>query len=195
MKAYKSLTDAQIRQLISAGCRSQDWSRVKIRGGIENITDTEFSGDVTIGSLEGSFTLPGGVVRASGIHHARLHNVSIGDGCLIDNISNYIANYDIGAHCLIENVDLLFMDGAGRFGNGVEVSVLSETGGREVKIFDRMDAQTAYIMGYEHPSFLFRSAEPLEIGETVTVRGEINALYSSPLLPFVGSATVERDAP
>ena len=151
MKAYKSLTDAQIRQLISAGCRSQDWSRVKIRGGVENITDTEFSGDVTIGSLEGSFTLPGGVVRASGIHHARLHNVSIGDGCLIDNISNYIANYDIGAHCLIENVDLLFMDGAGRFGNGVEVSVLSETGGREVKIFDRMDAQTAYIMAmYRH---------------------------------------------
>ena len=151
MKAYKSLTDAQIRQLISAGCRSQDWSRVKIRGGVDNITDTEFSGDVTIGSLEGSFTLPGGVVRASGIHHARLHNVSIGDGCLIDNISNYIANYDIGAHCLIENVDLLFMDGAGRFGNGVEVSVLSETGGREVKIFDRMDAQTAYIMAmYRH---------------------------------------------
>lgn len=57
------------------------------------------------------------------------------------------------------------------------------------------DGQTAYILGYEHPSFLFRSAEPLEIGETVTVRGEINALYSSPLLPFVGSATVERDAP
>lgn len=57
------------------------------------------------------------------------------------------------------------------------------------------DGQAAYIMGYEHPSFLFRSAEPLEIGETVTVRGEINALYSSPLLPFVGSATVERDAP
>ena len=151
MNELRNLSEAEIRQLEAAGCRSTDWTRVRVSGSVDAISDTEFSGDVEIGELEGTFTLPGGVVRSSGIHHARLHNVRVGAGCLIDNISNYIANYDIGAHCLIENVDLLFMDGPGRFGNGVEVSVLSETGGREVKIYDRLDAQTAYIMAmYRH---------------------------------------------
>ena len=43
------------------------------------------------------------------------------------------------------------MDKKSRFGNGVEVSVLNETGGREVMIHDRLSAHQAYIMAlYRH---------------------------------------------
>ena len=51
-----------------------------------------------------------------------------------ENIQNYIANYEIGHDTFIENVDIILVDGVSKFGNGVEVSVLNETGGREVLI-------------------------------------------------------------
>ena len=87
----------------------------------------------------------------SGIRNATLHNVSVGDNCLIENINNYIANYTIGEHTIIDNCDLIVVDGKSYFGNGVEVAVLNETGGREVIINDKLSAHTAYIMAlYRH---------------------------------------------
>ena len=99
-------------------------------------------------------------------------------------MTDYIANYDIGHDTYIENVDLIFVDGNCSFGNGVEVSVLNETGGREVKIFDRMSAQIAYVLAmYRHrPGLIARMNEQIEayarehssergtIGDHVTVR-------------------------
>ena len=80
-----------------------------------------------------------------------LHNVSVGDNCCIENIQNYIANYEIGHDTFIENVDIILVDGLSKFGNGVEVSVLNETGGREVLINDKLSAHQAYILAlYRH---------------------------------------------
>ena len=80
-----------------------------------------------------------------------MHNVTVGNYCCIENVKNYIANYQIGDYTFIENVDIILVDGKSRFGNGVEVSVLNETGGREVAIYDRLSAHQAYIMAlYRH---------------------------------------------
>ena len=57
--------------------------------------------------------------------------MTVGDNCCIENIQNYIANYTIGNDAFIENVDVILVDGVSKFGNGVEASVLNETGGRE----------------------------------------------------------------
>ncbi|MDY4528806.1 MAG: DUF4954 family protein, partial [Parabacteroides sp.] len=90
-----------------------------------------------------------------------LHNVSVGDNCCIENISNYIANYDIGHDCFIENVDILLVEGESTFGNGTPVSVLNETGGREVLINDKLSAHQAYIVAlYRHrPELIARMKE------------------------------------
>ena len=95
--------------------------------------------------------MPGGIRKHAGIREAYLHNVEIGDNCLIENIKNYIANYRIGDHTLIENVDIILVDRDTSFGNNVEVSILNETGGREVPIHDRLSAHQAYMLGlYRH---------------------------------------------
>jgi hypothetical protein len=139
---------------------------------------------VRFGKFEAQFTLPGGLHKHAGIRNATLHNVTIGDNSLVENVTDYIANYDIGHDTYIENVDLIFVDGNCSFGNGVEVSVLNETGGREVKIFDRMSAQIAYVLAmYRHrPGLIARMNEQIEayarehssergtIGDHVTVR-------------------------
>jgi hypothetical protein len=43
------------------------------------------------------------------------------------------------------------VDRVSKFGNGVEVAVLNETGGREVLINDKLSAHQAYVMAlYRH---------------------------------------------
>ena len=39
-----------------------------------------------------------------------LHNVTVGDNCCIENVKNYIANYEIGAYTFIENVDIILVE-------------------------------------------------------------------------------------
>ena len=150
---YKKLTQEEIEMLTAAGCKAEDWERVKTSAPetLKYIKNVRFSGDVCFGRFEAAITLPGGLRKHSGLRNVTLHNVTVGDNTLVENITDYIANYDIGSDCYIENVDLLYNDGNCRFGNGIEVSVLNETGGREVKIYDRLSAQTAYILAmYRH---------------------------------------------
>ena len=152
-EAYRKLTAEEIELLVAAGCKAEDWDRVKTSAPetLKYIKHVRFSGDVRFGRFDAAFTLPGGLPKHSGLRDVVLHNVTIGDNTLIENVTDYIANYDIGSDCYIENVDLLYTDGHCRFGNGIEVSVLNETGGREVPIYDRLSAQTAYILAmYRH---------------------------------------------
>ena len=160
MATYQPLTQAQIELLEQRGCRAEDWSTVFTSApeSLNYIRGVRFSGTVKFGRFEEVFTLPGGVKKHSGLRECTLHNVTVGDNSLIENVTNYVANYMIGEHTYIENVDLLLCDGPCSFGNGVEVSVLSETGGREVKIYDRLSAQIAYVLAmYRHrPALIAR---------------------------------------
>ena len=153
MKKYRKLTESEIRQLESQLCAAEDWNLVDVAENFspEFIRGARFSGNVRLGEFVKSFEMPGGISKHSGIYYATLHNVCVGDDCCIENVKNYIANYVIDHETFIENVDIILTDGPSTFGNGVEVTVLNETGGREVMINDRLTAQTAYVMAlYRH---------------------------------------------
>lgn len=170
---YRQLSQEEIQSLAARGCSAQDWSRILVADPFDvmRIHDAHFSGDIRIGMLLGEFTLPGGFVKQNGIRHATLHDVTVGDGCCIENVQNYIARYDIGDHCFIENVDIIVCEGESTFGNGVEVSVLSETGGREVTIFDRLSSQEAYVMAlYRHRPELIGNMKKMIAGYCESVR-------------------------
>lgn len=184
--AYRPLTPEEIDLLVGYGCRAEDWSMVETSDpeSLKYIRNVRFSGKVRFGKFEAHFILPGGLYKHTGIRNATLHNVTVGDNSLVENVTDYIANYDIGHDAYIENVDLIFTDGPCSFGNGVEVSVLNETGGREVKIYDRLSAQIAYVLAmYRHrPGLINRLNEQIEayarehsaergtIGNHVTIR-------------------------
>ncbi len=151
--SYRSLTEAEVLRLQSQACLADDWGKVKVAEDFttEYVHHTRFSGEVRLGVFQKEFTLPGGIGKHSGLRHVTLHNVTVGDNCCIEHIQNYIANYEIGSDTFIENVDIILVDGVSTFGNGVEVSVLNETGGREVPIHDKLSAHLAYIMAlYRH---------------------------------------------
>ena len=155
---YRQLTPAEIAALQQQGCVSEDWNLIEVADAFSpaHIVRTTFSGHIRLGVFTRSFTLGGGVTRHSGISDACLHNVTVGDNCLIRSVQGYIANYDIASDCLIDSVGIISTDEPSSFGNGVKVSVLNETGGREVLIHDRLSSHEAYMIAlYRHrPAFV-----------------------------------------
>lgn len=150
---YRKLSTQEVLALKSQRCFSKEWDKILVDPDFKynKIWDVEFSGDIRLGVFDGCFELPGGVKKQAGLCKVKLHNVSIGDNTCIENIHNYIANYDIGKGCIIENVDKIVTEGESSFGNGVEASVLNETGGREVPINNKLSAHFAYIIAlYRH---------------------------------------------
>lgn len=157
MRSYRALTQEEIGRLEAQACTAADWNDVQVAEAFtpDYVHHTRFSGKIRLGVFEGEFRLAGGVCKHAGLSYAALHNVTVGDNCFIENVKNYIANYEIGESVFIENVDIILVDKKSRFGNGVEVSVLNETGGREVMIHDRLSAHQAYIMAlYRHRPLL-----------------------------------------
>ena len=167
---------------------ASDWNSVKVAEGFrpDHIHYIRFSGNVRLGVFDEDFKLAGGIVKHSGMYYATLYNVVVGDNCYIENVKNYIANYEIGDSTFIENVDIILVDGRSRFGNGVEVSVLNETGGREVYIHDRLSAHQAYIMAlYRHrPKLIERMKRIVEdyaesrASETGTIGSHVTIVNS-----------------
>lgn len=188
MRNYRALTSEEIKRLEAQACTATDWNEVQVAEGFtpEYIHHTRFSGKVRLGVFEDEFHLAGGVRKHAGLSYVTLHNVTIGDNCFIENVKNYIANYEIGESVFIENVDIILTDKKSRFGNGVEVSVLNETGGREVMIHDRLSAHQAYIMAlYRHRPLLIERMKALieayveaQASETGTIGNRVSIVNS-----------------
>ena len=181
MTGYRLLTPDEIARLKSQMCTASDWTTIEVAEDFnpENVFYARFSGNIRLGSFNKEFTLAGGMKKHSGLYHVTLHNVTVGNDCCIENVKNYIANYEIGSGTFIENVDIILTDGTSTFGNGVEVSVLNETGGREVLIYDRLSAQQAYIMAlYRHRPGLIASLKELigkYVASVTSVTGRIGS--------------------
>ncbi len=185
MKNYGRLTAKQIAVLEAQSCRCDNWDEVFVHPDFDPkyVRDVNFSGQVRLGSFKKICPLAGGIQKHSGIYRATLHNVVVGDDCMIENIHNYIANYVIGCGTYIENVTDLITYGETSFGNGTKVNVLNETGGREVYIHDNLSAHEAYIMSlYRHQPALTEALRKMvmdyvasvtrpfgEIGENVEI--------------------------
>jgi len=150
---YRNLSDSEIGILKAAGCRCDEWNRVKVTGGFDptRCANVTFSGDIKLGEFIKTFTDESGVSTRSGISNAHLHNCTVGSNVLIGNIGDYIANYIIEDEVVVKNCGKIRTQGKPTFGNGTEVAVLNETGGRSVRIWDRLSAHEAYIIAlYRH---------------------------------------------
>lgn len=146
-KTHAPLNDPQIEQLKANGCRSADWSKITVADGFDpaRVRDVCFEGAVKIGSLAGTVVSASGLERPCGIEEATLINCTLGDGVRITRIGSHIANYTIGDGACIEDVGVLQTNPGATFGNGVEVEVLNEGGGREVALFNEMSSQFAHL--------------------------------------------------
>ncbi len=144
----RSLTVEEINVLKCNGCFAEDWADITVDEDFspEYIHNVAFYGEVTLGLFEKAVTLEQGFSRHAGIYNATLRNTTVGDNCLIENVGNYINNYEISDECVISNVGVITADDETTFGQGNKVAVLNEAGDANVIIYDGLTSQMAALM-------------------------------------------------
>lgn len=180
----RPLTSAETAQLQAQGCAAEDWTKISVATDFnpQYVHDVSFSGTIYLGKFDKTITLQGGIVRHSGITHAILHNTNIGDNCLVSGIAGGIANYHIENDCVIINSDTIVVDKETCFGQGTEITVLSETGGREIIIHDMLSSHEAYMQAmYRHDKKLNEKLRSLAYARAESFRSKTG---------FIGEGTV-----
>jgi len=175
----RPLSAEEITILTSQSCSCDDWSNVQVADGFDpaKVKSTHFSGKIKLGVFEKQVCLPGGLARPAGITNATIHNCTIGNNVYIERVRDYIANYVIEDDVVIKNVDLLVVDGPSSFGNGTEVTVVNEAGGREIPIYDHLSAQTAYIIAfYRHRPKVIENLRKMIAAYTKSVTSSMGLL-------------------
>ncbi|MDD4754603.1 MAG: DUF4954 family protein [Prolixibacteraceae bacterium] len=168
---YRPLNLQEIKTLELRGCSSENWSSIEVRdpfcaGRLRNV---KFAGNVQLGSNDGFTYFNEYISKPSGITNCFVKNCIIGDNVFLSDIK-VLANYRIGNYAFIENVGNLALFGKTAFGNGHEINILNESGGRELVIFDKLSSQIAYLLVvYRHNPELINKLKLL-ISEYVTSR-------------------------
>jgi NDP-sugar pyrophosphorylase family protein len=176
---FRPLSEAEVAQLQEQGCACSDWTGIEVaeKFNPERVRFTHFSGKVKLGVFEKQVSFSGGLTKPAGISNATIHNCTIGNNVYIDQIRNYVANYIIEDDVLIENVDLLAVEGESAFGNGTEVAVVNEAGGREIPIYDHLSAHTAYIIAfYRHRPKVIEKLQKMIADYTVSVTSSMGVV-------------------
>lgn len=143
----RNLSLEETQQLESNRCRAQDWQMITVSEKFSpcNIYNVEFIGRCYIGATDGVVANDIGIDVPAGIHNARIIDSTIGDNCLIENITGFIFNCDIKNHCLINNVATIQTTEGTSFGQGNTISVLNEAGEGNVVLFSGLTSQIAAI--------------------------------------------------
>lgn len=163
-EGYRNLSNAETDQMKANGCVCSDWTKIVVKEGFDpsRCVNVTFSGVNKLGTFSEACTDEAGITYKCGIYNATIHNCTIGSDSLINNIGDYMANYRIDEKVIIRNCGRLNTEGISSFGNGTEVAVLNETGGRSVKIWDRLSAHEAYIIAlYRHRINAVRKIEEM----------------------------------
>jgi hypothetical protein len=178
-KKYRMISDSEIKILEANSCKCDDWKKIQVADGFDpaRCTNVTFSGSNKLGEFNKNYTDDSGVSIRTGICNAHIHNCTIGSNVLINNIGDYIANYTIGDDVVIKNCGKIHTEGKSTFGNGTEVAVLNETGGRSVKIWDQLSAHQAYIIAlYRHRSKAIKKIEEMVVAYSKSLSSEVGAI-------------------
>lgn len=166
----RELNVNEIAQLEERGCWAEDWSNILVDDDFSasSVLNVQFYGHVEVGNLNDSIDVEEGFRRRCGLKNAVLKDVTIGDGCLIENVKGYIAGYGIGEHCYISDAGIITSQEGCNYGQGRVISVLNEGGDGNIVICDGLTSQLAWLM------INFPAVRDM-VKREVTGRGEVAA--------------------
>lgn len=113
------LTETEMLQMKQQGCRVDDWTTITVSQG--------FTADKLYNCHFGA-------------------NIYIGNNVCISGVRGVLSDYEIYDDAYIQDVGEIICPKSSSFGNGVEVVVVNEGGGREVPIFEGITSQIAYVI-------------------------------------------------
>ncbi len=143
---FRQLSKEEINILLSQGCFADNWTGITVKEGFStvNIRNTLFEGKIKLGLFSGTVEVEKNIIRKCGIYNSTIRNCDISDKVYISEVKD-LSNYIIEENVAIENIGSLAVREESTFGNGTEIEVLNEGGGRELPIFDKLSSQIAYL--------------------------------------------------
>src|SRR5665647_134331 len=143
---YRHLIKEEINRLLSQNCFSDNWDGITVAEDFTpgNIINTRFSGIIKLGNCSGTIELSKNVSKTCGIYNSNICDCEIADQVYVADVRNLL-NYIIDENVAISNVGSITVTGESSFGNGTEIELLNEGGGRELLMFDGLSAQIAYL--------------------------------------------------
>ncbi|MCW8131331.1 MAG: DUF4954 family protein [Planctomycetota bacterium] len=141
---YRALTDAEVEALKRLGNGAADWGAVRVAEGFKpsRVIGCWLQGNVKLGVFEKDVELAPGLSIGSGVFNSDLMNVTVGDHAHVNGV-RVLANAYVGPGAAIQNCGIVACAGGTCFGNGIELPVVIETGGRETRVYAELTIQTA----------------------------------------------------
>ena len=134
--SYRKLTQSEIDTLVAGGCEAEDWQCVEVASmgfDAKRVRRVRFSGQVSLGSTVD-------------LRDAAIHDCVVGDAVHIAGIRTTLSGYEIGRGARLVDIGSMTYHAGATAGNGVQVAVANENGGRTIPLFDGLTAQTAHVM-------------------------------------------------
>ncbi len=144
---YRNLSNDEISILKKNNCQADNWDHIQVSQNFQpdRVQNVYFSGENTLGVFDGTIEVKEGETVRCGIYNTTLRDTVIEDNVFIASVQ-FLSRYHVETGAIIRNVGTIRISGETTFGNGLEISVLNEGGGREIFMYDRMNAQIAAIM-------------------------------------------------
>ena len=187
----RKLSTAEIKELEARGCQAEKWDQILVRDpfDVKRFGAVSFSGAIELGAFTGKVKLPNGIEKECGVYNSQIHNCSIGSNSYLSNVA-FLGHYTVEDDVVLENCGPVMVVGTSSFGNGVEIDVLNEAGGRGLKIFDRLSAQMAYlIVFYRHHSGLIEKLNRMIDDYTKTRTSSMGTIMTGARISGVGKIT------
>ena len=132
--AVRNLTEKEIAVLSNQGCSSTNWQNINVTKEFVtvNIWNVRFEGSVSLGLYSGKIEVEDSISKPCGLYNSYIQDCLIADNVLISNVGSLV-NYEVKKNSVVENIGTLAVTGESTFGNGVEIDVFNEGGGRELR--------------------------------------------------------------
>ena len=143
---WKPLSASELKVLKERGNCAEDWKRVWVGKGFDpkRVSRCHFAGPVLLSACAGTAKVDG-VELATGVHHSTLGWCVVGKNALVRNV-RLIHKTVIGDGAVLFDVGSVVKAKSDTFGNGVELLIAVETGGREVPVFAELTVEGAWVL-------------------------------------------------
>jgi hypothetical protein len=140
----RPLSGKEIARLTSGGNTCADWSRIRVAQGFDarRVRDSTFHGDVVLGRFTADVAVTEAFSQPAGVYDSTVADCVIGHEALVQNV-RLLHNQVIGPAALLFDCGRVVCTGPTAFGNGLEMPLGFEGGGRNVPAYAEIDLETA----------------------------------------------------
>jgi hypothetical protein len=143
-RLLRPLSRREIARLERQGNSAADWSLILVSEDFDpdRVRYCRFFGSVILGRFAAPITVVGSLDLPAGVFNSTVVDCVLGDDVLVGDVK-LLANYVIGRRAAVVDCGQVLCDGATTFGNGAEVAVGVETGGRSLPVHAELDVWLA----------------------------------------------------